>query len=240
MNEKLKKAILNNNDLYEAVFSAQNINFRHTELIWYCTEKTPPFYSNLVTISRDWRTDEIFDSIEENFKRGNWEKWSIKDSFAALDLTTRGFRKLFDAQWLYLEAAEFTPADNSLEIEYEIVVSERILADWRKAWDGDEQLGKRIFRSAMLENPKIYFLAGYQNEKIVTGCLVNKTGEAFGISNFFAPDSGVEYWSEMIKFIHAFVNFADLVGYERKGLVKKLQPLGFEAVGDLTVWLRTA
>jgi len=35
------------------------------------------------------------------------------------------------------------------------------------------------------------------------------------------------------------VGFADIVGYEREDLVKKLQSLGFEAIGDLTVWLQT-
>jgi hypothetical protein len=238
MSEKLQKAILNNNDLYEAVFSAQNINFNRRRSVWYSLEKTPPLYSNLVTVSEDWKPDEIFGLIDANFKRENWESWSIKDSFAALDLNNFGFKKLFDANWFYLEAARFTPTGNSLNIVYKIVNSKELLADWRTAWDADEQLGKKIFLPAMLNDPKIHFLAGYNGEKIVTGCLINKTADVFGISNFFAPDSNTEYWSEIIKFIHKRIKFTGIVGYERKDLIKKLQPLGFEATGDLTVWLR--
>src|SRR5215204_6002619 len=113
MNEKLKKAILNNNDLYEAVCGAQNISFERTDAIRYALEKAPPLYSNLVTISENWQPDRVFDSINAEFERENWEKWSIKDSFAALDLEPHGFKKVFDARWLYLEAAKFTPLENS-------------------------------------------------------------------------------------------------------------------------------
>src|SRR5689334_11827470 len=115
MNEKLQKAILNNNELYEAVFSAQDVNFNRTHSAWYSLEKTPPLYSNLVTVSDDWKPDEIFGLIDDNFKRENWESWSVKDSFAALDLKGYGFEKLFEANWFYLEAVRFTPpAENSL------------------------------------------------------------------------------------------------------------------------------
>lgn len=240
MNEKLKKAILNNNDLYEAVFSAQNIGFLRSDSIWYSLEKTPPFYSNIVTTSENWQPDEIFSSIEANFKRANWSKWSIKDSFASLNLKNHGFKKLFDAQWLYLEAAKFTPANKSLDIRYEIVNSEKMLTDWRTAWDNDEKLGKEIFLPAMLDNSEIYFIAGYKDEKIVSGCLINETADVLGISNFFAPDSKFEYWSEIIKFVYDSIAFSDIVGYEREDFVKKLRTLGFEAIGDLSVWLRNS
>jgi len=90
----------------------------------------------------------------------------------------------------------------------------------------------------MLNDPKIFFLAGYRHEKIITGCLINKTENVLGISNFFAPESKIEYWSEIIRFIHESVKIADIVGYERENFVEELQRLGFEAIGDLTVWLR--
>ena len=238
MNEKLKKAILNNNDLYDAVFSAQNMTFNRGRSICYSLEKTPPLYSNLVTVSQTWKPDETLKLIEGNFKNENWGKWSIKDSFAVLELEAFGFEKLFDANWLYLDVAKFTPVNNSLKLIYKIVEDEKVLAEWLKAWDSDEHLGSKVFQPAMLDNPKIYFVAGDDGEKIVCGCLVNKTADVLGISNFFAPDSNIEYWSEIIEFVHNSIEFAGIVGYERKDLVKKLQPLGFEATGDLTVWLR--
>ena len=145
MKEKLKKAILNNNDLYEAVFKPQNISFNRNNSIWYCLEKTPPLYSNLVTVSADWKPDEIFKEIDENFKNENWEKWSIKDSFAVLDLNAYGFDKLIDANWIYLEAENFTPVKTEPKLQFRIIENADNLSDWRIAWDSDEDLGNQIF-----------------------------------------------------------------------------------------------
>jgi len=132
MNEKLRKAILNNNDLYEAVFKPHKINFDGNDKIRYSLEKIPPLYSNLVTISQKWKPDEIFKAIDENFKNENWKEWSIKDSFGILDPTKNDFKKLFDANWIYLESANFKPVRNSLKIRFEIIESQKTLQNWRK------------------------------------------------------------------------------------------------------------
>ena len=100
MQDKLQKAICNNNELYEAILSSQDIKSHKTDSIWYSLENTPPFYSNLVTVSKEWKPDDVFRNIDFNYEKENWEEWSIKDSFAVLDLTEFGFTKLFDAQWM--------------------------------------------------------------------------------------------------------------------------------------------
>lgn len=238
MNEKMRKAILNNNDLYEAVFKPHKINFNGDEKARYSLETVPPFYSNLVTISQDWKPDEIFETIDEKFKNEKWKEWSIKESFGVLDLTKYDFEKLFDAKWIYLESADYKPVKNSLKIRFEIIENEKTLQNWLKIWDENEELGKQIFKSEMLNDRKIFFLAGYRGEKIITGCLINETEDVLGISNFFAPEPKIEYWSEIVRFIFESVKIADIVGYEREDFVEKLQGLGFEAIGDLTVWLR--
>ena len=238
MKEKLKKAILNNNDLYEAVFKPQNIKSHRNDAIWYCLEEIPPFYSNLVTVSENWKPDEIFKTIDENFKNENWNKWSIKDSFAALDLSDYGFKKLFAAKWFYLNAAKFTPIKAETELHFKIIKTEKDLSDWRIAWDSNEDLGKQIFHPEILNDPKLYFVAGYKNDRIECGCLLNETENILGISNFSAPEKNIEYWSEIIRFVFDSIKFTDIVGYERKDLTEKLKNLGFETIGDLIVWLR--
>jgi hypothetical protein len=238
MKDKLKKAILNNNDLYEAVFGARQIKSFRTDSVWYSLEKTPPLYSNLVTTGEDWKPDDIFSAIDSNYEKKGWDEWSIKDSFNTLDLREYGFQKLFDAQWIYLEAAKFVSTEPSKNLRYEITRSEDDLVRWRMAWDADEQLGKEIFHPKLLAHPKVYFIAGYEHEQIISGCLVNKTGDVLGISNFFAPAGEINCWSDMLGFIFSSIERADVVGYERNDLVEKLQTLGFEAVGDLAVWLK--
>lgn len=237
MSGKRRKAILNNNDLYREIFTAQKIESNVTDSIWYCLDKTPPLYSNLVTISENWQPDEIFSEIKRKSEVEKWDKWSIKDSFGRLDLTEYKFEKLFDAKWIYLEAAKFRPLKNIGNLSFRIINSEKALNDWRLAWDANEELGKKIFGRKLLENPRVYFIAGYSENQIVCGCFINRTENVFGISNFFAPENKAEYWSETIKFIFDEIGRFDIVGYEREELAVNLRALGFETVGKLTVWL---
>lgn len=238
MKDKLQKAIYNNNGLYEAIFSGRNITFDKTASIWYSLEKTPPLYSNFVTVCKDWKPDDVFRRIDLNSKKEAWEEWSIKDSFSVLNLSEYGFAKLFDAQWFYLEAADFTPAKKSGNLSYEIVNSEEILSAWRLAWDSDERLGRKIFDPKLLENSSVFFVAGYFERQIVSGCFVNKTAEVLGVSNFFAPGKDICFWSDTVRFIYDSVAPLDIVGYERRNLAGKLRLLGFESTGNLAVWLK--
>ena len=238
MKNKRKKAIRNNNDLYEEIFRSQNIESNRVDSIWYCLCKTPPLYSNLVTVSEEWKPDDVFKAIDQKYEDEKWNEWSIKDSFGVLDLTEFGFGKLFDAQWIYLESAKFTPESKTKNLKYEIVKSEKALTKWRIGWDADEKLGEQIFSSKLLDNPGVYFVAGYDGKQIVSGCFVNRTGDCLGISNFFSLTKDSAYWSEMVSFIFDSIERLDIVGYERKEIVDKLRTLGFEPVGNLTVWLK--
>ncbi len=235
---KRQQAILNNNDLYRAIFADHKIEVRQTDSIFYSLEKTPPLYSNLVTLSEGWKPDDIFEEIDAAFQSERWDEWSIKDSFGVLDLSDREFIELFDAQWIYLEAQNFQPCESSTNLKYEIVTTENALAEWRIAWDSDEELGKQIFSPRLLADPKLYFVAGCEGKQIVSGCFINRTDDVLGISNFFAPDGDVRHWSDVVSFIFRSIQRTDLVGYERKPLIERLQLLGFEMVGDLAVWLK--
>lgn len=236
--DKTQQAIFNNIGLSEAIFSSRRIKFEQTDFICYSSEKTPPLYSNLVTISKDWKPDDIFRSIDNRCEQEKWDRWSVKDSFGVLDLSEYGFTKLFDAQWIYLGAEKFRPRAADVNLRYEIVNAEDVLARWRIAWDSDEQLGKEIFDRKLLDDPKVYFVAGFDGKQILSGCLVNRTGNVLGISNFFAPDEDIAYWSGAIGFIFGSIERLNVVGYERKALASKLRMLGFETAGDLTVWLK--
>jgi hypothetical protein len=236
--DKIQQAIYNNNGLYEAIFANYQIEFKQTDFICYSLEKTPPLYSNLVTVSKDWKPDDIFRNIDLHYENEKWDEWSIKDSFGVLDLKEYGFTKLFDARWIYLEAEKFNPSKASRNLRYEIVNAEDVLSAWRIAWDSDEQLGKAIFNPKLLDNPKVFFVAGYDGKQIVSGCFANRTNNVLGISNFFAPDKDIKYWSEIISFIFSSIERMNIVGYERNELTDKLQMLEFETVGNLTVWLK--
>ncbi len=238
MKDKLQKAIRNNNRLYEAIFSSHGIKSHFTDALWYCTAETPPLYSNLVTLSADWKPEDIFRSIDLKYEQERWSKWSIKDSFGVLDLSRYGLTKLFDARWLYLEPDNFKPTAEGPKLRYEILKTEAALSLWRRAWDAEEQLGKEIFDAKLLADESVYFVAGYSGDKILCGCFINRTDDVLGVSNFFSPVEDIGYWSEMIAFIYGSIERSDIVGYERIGLADKLRASGFESIGNLAVWLK--
>lgn len=236
--EKISTAILNNVALYESVLRCGKTVSDLKDDIWYCLKETPPFYSNLITRSPTWQPDERFSEINRNYERENWSKLSVKDSFARLDLTSFGFKRLFDANWIYLPAEEFRSVKNSRSIDLEIVRDEDALDAWRRGWNKDAALGQKIFCNDMLQDPKISFVAGYDKDRIACGCLVNRSDEVLGISNFFAPGEGIDHWSHIIKFVFDAFSRADIVGYEQPEVMTKLRDLGVEPVGKLSVWLK--
>lgn len=147
------------------------------------------------------------------------------------------FEKLFDAQWIYLERNNFKPI-NPNHLQYEIIKAEGELLNWRLAWDRDAALGKKIFNAKLLNDPNVHFVAGHDRGKIVSGCFINETDDGLGISIFFAPDSTILHWSGIVSFLLTLCSNKHIVGYECEKLVDELAPLGFEAIGNLSVWLK--
>jgi len=234
MTSPLEKCINNNTSLYEAVFRPLGIGHIKTDSIWYTLKQTPPLHSNLITLSPGWRPDRLFHDINFGFISTGWDRWSVKDSFGVLDLTGHRFFKLFDAKWIYLDISKFTPTGSG-GLKYKIVKKPEDLDKWRVAWDANEQqqLGKSIFSDAMLDDPDVWFIAGYDGDSLISGCLVNASDDVLGISNFFGPEEG---WSDIISFIRDDIRSADIVGYERE--FETLSGLGFESPGNLSVWVK--
>ena len=240
MKSKLQKAIDNNHGIYEAVFDSQRIPWTKNDDIWYSISKVPPFNSNLVTRSASWQPEEIFKSIDQASIEEKWKTWSIKDSFNVLDLKPQGFEKLFDAQWLYLEAGKFLPTENTSVLSYVLVRNEMELQQWREFWSKSNEGANAvpIYRNAIMGDKNLSFMLGMNKvHEVVSIFLLNRTDDVVGISNFYAPGT-LLYWSDAIKYIQHRWGPIDIVGYERKALLDELQVIGVEAVGDLSVWLK--
>lgn len=238
MKTKLQKAIANNNALYRTIFEQYRIKSENNDFIRYCLEETPPLYSNLVTLSENWQPDEIFRQIDENFRKESWSEWSVKDSFACLNLAKFGFDKLFDAKWIYLKSEKFNSALQNSNLRYEIIEDEKNLARWKLSWHQNADLGNIIFTPDLLKNENVLFVAGSENNKIVSGCFVNQSDDVLGISNFFAPDEKAVHLSGLINTVFDFKGKKDIVGYEKDYLKNRFGEIGFEEIGDLTVWLK--
>jgi hypothetical protein len=239
MSEKLQKAIRNNIGLYEAVLRARSNDWSANETCAYTLSKAPPFYSNIVSHSADWKPDELFHLVCCKYEDELWDKVSIKDAFARRDLAAFGFARLFDAQWMYLTASAFEAAPTfAPSTEFKILSTPGDLADWRRAWDKDVRLGEQIFRDNLLKDETLFFVAGFKSNAIVCGCLVNATDDVLGVSNFFSFDESPAAWARIVRFIHNRIGMADVVCYERGRRETALRSIGFEVVGELTVWLK--
>ncbi len=238
MDSRLHKAIQNDIGLYQAIFRSHHLEFTQTEDIGYCLGKSPPQYSNIVTCDQNWKPDDTFSKIDANYEDSWWEGWSIKDSFSILELSADGFTKLFEAQWIYLPANDFTPVKTGGRIDYKVVENKAGLSAWRVAWDSNEQLGKAIFDPGLLGEDHLQFIAGYQDGQLVSGCLANQMGGTLGISNFFAPSGDLGCWSDMLSYLLSLKDPMDIVGFEDQKLVERLGRLGFQAVGELIVWMK--
>jgi len=68
--------------------------------------------------------------------------------------------------------------------------------------------------------------------------LLNKSDDVIGVSNFFVPVKTETIWSDLVQFIQNQFGPVDVVGYEDAETVSKIKSIGFESVGDLTVWLK--
>jgi hypothetical protein len=169
----------------------------------------------------------------------------VKDSFCTLELAPSGFRQLFGATWIW--RASQPQLDRAQDqVDWLKVRDADQLARWETAWNGPssgEQPAPpmRVFPPALLADPDIVFIAASFGQQIVAGAIANRTDDVVGLSNVFAPDgAAARFWPGCVKTaMDAFAGLP-LVGYEHGGELAIALGLGFEAIGQLRVWVRTA
>jgi len=113
-----------------------------------------------------------------------------------------------------------------------------MLADWEAAW-GESAGGARIFLPALLRRSEIAVLAALDGEGgIVAGVIANRTGNAVGLSNFFARRRRGALRAECLDAATDAHPGLPLVGYESGRDLAESRALGFQPLGPLRVWLR--
>ncbi|MFD4130961.1 hypothetical protein [Streptomyces goshikiensis] len=205
---------------------------RFTETAWTSARRTPPYYPDAVTLTRDVPAAALLAAVDTAAPG-----CSVKDSFAALDLGPAGFEVLFEAQWIH--RAPVPPAA-SPSLRWTRVATAEELVAWERAWDGEESTG--LFHPGLLA-PEFAFLAGRGADgRILAGAAAHRTGRVVGISNVFsapgtAPD---EAWTGGTTALTALWPGLPLVGYESGDDLAAATRHGFTAIGPLRVWLHGA
>lgn len=200
-------------------------------MVWCSTGRTPPYYPDAITLDPEAVQTDFLPEIDTASPG-----CSIKDSFAALDLTSDGFVELFTAQWIHRPAG--LPAGTRPALRTERVSTAAQLRDWQAAWHGGDP-SVDIFRPALLDDPSVLLLALHDGKDLAGGFVLNRSSGLVGLSNLFAVDRSnvAAVWSSAITTAAIHFPGLPLVGYERGDDLALALASGFVALGTLRVWL---
>ena len=151
---------------------------------WFTNHPAPRFYPNVVTLDR-LSHEQQFTVVDDVIAAiGHQHEIGVKDSFAALDLTSRGFSVIIDGQWIARSQQPALP-----DIGIETIATARALTEWEHAWGQGSTTTGPTFRPELLDDTDLVFLAQRDGQELVAGLIANRSADVAGISNFFAPSA---------------------------------------------------
>ncbi|MFD6528990.1 hypothetical protein [Streptomyces sp. NPDC060184] len=242
---RLVRGSARNNAEWCAVMSrTHGVPGRFGAQAWTAPARTPPYYPDAVTLVPGADPAGVAGGIDLTAPGA-----TVKDSFADLDLTARGFRVLFEAAWIHRPAGP--PAAFS-GTPWEVVEDPDAVRAWAHAWDGGDG-DADLFRPALLDDPDTFLLAARERDGAVTaGAVASRSGDApgdgvpggsgvggvLGLSNVFARDGGAgAAWPGALDAAHRLFPALPVVGYEHGEDLDTALRHGFTATGPLRVWL---
>ena len=237
LDDRIIRAARNNAEFCDAVCRAHGSPGEFHDEMWLNRRQVPRFYPNVDTLAEPSQQQlALIDDLITSLPPG----WAVKDSFAQLDLESRGFRMLFNAEWIYLPASRIKEiATARTSARWEIVRNDLTLAEWESAWckaSGDSSKD-RIFLPSLLEDRDVAVVAGMRDGGIVAGAIANRSDGVVGWSNFFAPAAEVrDRAAESLATIGGVFPRLPIVGYEHGDDLRNARALGFESLGPLRVW----
>jgi len=230
MNPDVMVAAHNNAEWCDIVCRTHGITAAFYPHVWASPKRTPPFYPDAVTLDVAARAEDILELVDTS------TGCSVKDSFAGLDLSSAGFRILFEGEWIHLAQHRSAPA-HATTLQWRRVGDVAGLRDWEAAWRG-ELVSSQIFRPALLDQPTVVILGGYRRGRIMAGAIVNRSRAAIGVSNLFTTTVGDlgDAWSGCIATVGRAFPKLPIVGYESGDAIIAPHKLGFKSIGRLRIW----
>lgn len=233
----LRQAVRNNALWCDAVCSAHGAPGDFSSTLWLHRRGTPPFYPDAITLTAEDTASEQQEAIAV-LVRSRDGGWGVKDSYAAIDLSSLGFKVLFEAEWISIDPVHMSEADEPLI--WRQVESPIELHRWEYAWRGGES-GETasIFAEPLLHNPDIVFLAAYRDGALQGGGILNRQAEVVGHSNVFAIKGRERHVRQsLVAKAGTLFPGMTLVGYESGDDLGDALELGFRSLGPLRVWVR--
>ena len=197
---------------------------------WLCRNRVPPFYSNLIALDADLGDDA---SLVAEVDSAVARPWSIKDSYRTLALRDVGFDVLFDAEWFMRPSVWNSASRADRDRPVRTVGSQAELSRWIDAW-GETPAGRDVFRPEILDNRDVEFLYVEDDRHILAGLVANRSDDVVGITNAFGDPRGILSCIDGVSSRHGLT----IVGYGQRRQLEFLSRFGFQAIGELRIWLR--
>jgi hypothetical protein len=241
---RVELAARNNAIWCDTVCRAHGVPGKFLPTLWLNRSLPPPYYSNLVVISNSGDHAKTLEYIRELIELPLPGKWSVKDSFFNLELTTLGFDVLFEASWIWRDPAPKYSDRSSSGFRWNRIMSPTDLTRWEAAWSGNPKNPDALrkpaqFPDSLLEDRNIIFFAGSLGQEIVAGGIANRTSGVVGLSNVFvnAGDTNTA-WIGLINRVQEAFPALSMVGYEANSTLESALTCGFTPIGLLRVWIR--
>jgi hypothetical protein len=237
----LHAAVANNARWCETVCRSHGYSGEFTTRVWVSARHALPFYPNAITLTPDVTAGETVAGQDPA------RPYAVKDSFARLDLVPQGLRPLFDAEWIARTPRPAGPPDDDLC--WDAVTSAGQLAQWEAAWAGGDSPAIRsaphfhpeLFRPELLADPRCAILAGRRDGALVAGAIAYTASRVTGMSNVFSPSLPAEQlWASAVQAVAVRQPGLPVVGYERGADLAAARQAGFQVLGPLRVWTRSA
>lgn len=207
-----------------AVCRLHGLPVRDSPTLWSTPVRSPDFYPDAVTLAPEVTGDEVLAAVD------GAAGCSVKDSFASLDLSGRGFRVLFDAEWIGCAPADPVAPP---QLPWRSVATESDLALWAAAHGESLALSP-----ALLADRQVRLYLADVGSGVPAGLALNATPESVGVSNLFG--SGVSpdlVWADVSALAAATFPGLPVVGYESGEDLRPALAAGFRSLGPLRVWL---
>jgi hypothetical protein len=211
------------------------------ETLWLNRHGVPRYYPNAVTLTGSGSAALQTEAIAALIQSPRQSEWTVKDSFACLDLDRHGFLPLFDAEWLRMEAPIGDVRPETGNLQWRRVAGAADLIGWEREWAAaDPNAGKtRLFMPGLLSEPDILFVFLLVNGSPAGGGILNRGVGIVGLSNLFIRSIDAEAaWRGLARAAATAFPGLALVGYDRGEELAAAHRAGFATIGPLRIWRR--
>ncbi|NAZ82489.1 hypothetical protein GTR02_11720 [Kineococcus sp. R8] len=224
LDPRLRSAVDASVGWYEDLCALHGVGSVLAQGLWSTTRPPPPLHSDAVVVEPGVSAELVAQRLDGRAHAG------VKDSFATLDLSGSGLRVLFAATWVHRRAAVPVGADRS---PWSLVRTGEQLAGWTARHDTTG-----VLLPGLLQRAHVAVLARRVEGRPVAGAVARLGSGTVDVSNTWAVEGHRLDWAELAGAVAGLFPARPLVGYQRGADLTDALAGGFEAVGDLRVWVR--